>query len=112
MATTDVNGVVLGDAPTGVPHLKIPFAIGSDGSAATVKQDSEEEIVQSVAMLVGTRTGTRLMVPTYGIPDPTFGGLSPVTVQVAAGRWEKRARVSVAATPGNTEQVLVEVATT
>ncbi len=109
MATTSVTGVVLGPIPSGVPHLQIPFALAADGSAMVVEQDTEAEVIQSVAMLVGTRPGTRLVAPSYGIPDPTFAGISPVVLQTAVTKWETRARVSLVTTPGNTEQVMVEV---
>lgn len=96
-------------APVSIPHLRIPFTIGSTGSAQTVQQDSATEIVQSVANLVGTRPGTRYMVPTYGMPDPTFGGVKPGALALAVKKWEPRATVSTQVTPGNEEQVTVQV---
>lgn len=107
---TDINGVVLGPTPPGVPHLTIPFTILSDGTASVVQQDTTTEIVQSVGMLVGSRPGERLMVPNYGVADPTFDGLGVQVLKQAAGRWEKRASVGVQTTPGNTETVVVTVA--
>lgn len=104
---TDVNGVVLGVAPSGVAHLAIPMVLGGDGSLATVEQDSATEIVQSVAMLVGTRPGTRFQVPAYGIPDPTFEGISQGSLGQAVGRWEPRAQVAVITSPSGVEQVAV-----
>lgn len=106
---TDQNGVVLGATPPGVPHLAIPFTIGADGTANVVAQDSVPEVVQSVAMLVGTRPGTRLMVPTYGINDPTFGGIDQPALHAAASKWEPRATVGVQVTPANEEYVSVGV---
>lgn len=108
--TTDVNGVVQGNSPGGVPHFLIPFAISSEGSVETIEQNTAAEIVQSVANLVGTRPGTRLMVPTYGITDPTFAGFDQVALQLGVAKWEKRAAVSVVATPANEEMVVVSVA--
>ena len=107
--TTDVNGVVLGIAPSGVPHLAIPFAIGPDGTAAMLQQDTSVEIVQSVAMCVGSEPGQRLLVPNYGVADPTFAGVSTGAEVDACARWEKRASVSIQVTPGGTEQVVVGV---
>lgn len=104
-------GIVSGPAPIGVPHLALPFAIGADGSALTVEQDSEAEVVQSVGVLVGTRPGTRTMVPSYGITDPTFVGVQVGELTRAVAVWEPRASVTVQVTPGGTEQVVVQVKT-
>lgn len=102
-------GIVAGATPSGVPHLAIPFLIGADGSALTVEQDSTDEVVQCVAVLVGTRPGTRPMVPAYGLTDPTFVGVQTGELTRAVARFEPRASVSVAVTPGGTEQVVVQV---
>lgn len=107
---TDVNGVILGVIPQGVPHFAVPFTVGPDGSAETLQQDSVAEVVQSVAMLVGTTPGTRLMVPSYGTTDPTFAGLDVHALQQSAAKWEDRATVDVVITPGNQEAVSVTVA--
>lgn len=106
---TDANGVVLGPKPAGVPHFLVPFAITATGSAQTVQQGTTQEVVQSVAMLVGTRPGTRYMLPTYGMTDPTFLGVNAAALQLAASTWEGRAAVSVASVPGNEETVTVSV---
>lgn len=107
---TDLNGVILGAPPAGtIPHFAIPFVIGGDGSAQVLQQDSVDEIVQSVAMLCGTRPGTRLVVPSYGILDPTFEGFDSVRLQLAAAKWEERASVVIQVTPDNEEVVSVGV---
>jgi phage baseplate assembly protein W len=108
-AATDSNGVVLGPSPTGIPHLAIPFTIGPLGAAATVQQDTAAEVIQSVAMLVGTEPGTRLMVPTYGMADPTFTGINQPALLLAVRRWEPRAKVTVGVTQGGEEFVTVGV---
>jgi phage baseplate assembly protein W len=106
---TDPNGVVIGAIPSGVPHLTIPFTIGYDGTASVLEQDTSDEIVQSVAMCVGSEPGQRLLVPNYGVVDPTFAGINTSAVIAACGRWEPRATVSIQATPGGTEKVVVGV---
>lgn len=106
---TDLNGVILGAAPGGIPHFAIPFDIGGDGSSQVLEQDSEDEIVQSVAMLVGTRPATRMMAPAYGIVDPTFAGFNSPSLQLAVAKWEERATVVVQITPDNEEVVSVGV---
>lgn len=80
-------------------HFKIPFQlVGS--SFATVAQDSEEEIVQSVAVIVGTVSGERPMVPEFGLrDDPAFGlphrQPSVEDIEIAVARWDERADISV-----------------
>jgi phage baseplate assembly protein W len=80
-----------------IPHLAVPFRI-ENGSAATIEQDSEDDVLQSVRVLITTPLGSRLEVPTYGVPQ-ALGHQStfPVTNSVLAGvaQWEPRARVDV-----------------
>ncbi len=106
---TDVNGVLLGPPPGGTPDSAVPFTVDDTGVIETVEQGTSAEIVQCVANLVGTRPGTRFMVPTYGIVDPTFGGLDRVALQTAVAKWEPRATVSVQVTPANEEVIVVGV---
>lgn len=98
-----------GQIALSVPHLTIPFTIEATGSAAVLMQDTVPEIVQSVAALVGTRPGTRLMAPKYGITDPTFTGIDQMALHLAVITWEPRATVSVNVTPANEEYVTVQV---
>lgn len=106
---TDLNGVVLGEIPAGTPHFRIPFTISDLGYVETIEQGSVQEVTQSISNLVGTRPNTRVMVPAYGIPDPTFAGIDPVAVRTAAAKWEDRAVVSVSSVPGNQEDVTISV---
>lgn len=106
----DPSGVVMGDPPTGIPHLRIPFALASDGSAETLGQGTSAEIVQCVANLVGTTPGTRLLVPAYGIVDPTFAGLDQRALKLAVAKYEKRATIDVQVSVGNEETIVVGVA--
>lgn len=93
-----------------VPHFRVPFVVGPTGSAQTVQQDTPEEVTQSVAMLCGTRPGTRLLVPAYGTPDPAFfPGAIGTEIELSVSRWEKRAKVSVSLAPGNSEVASVSV---
>lgn len=83
--------------PPPPPHLAIPVSLAADGSLATVDQDSPEEITMSVGMLLGTLPGTRLLIPSYGLPDPTFHPPTAGQVQALAARWEPRAHLTVTA---------------
>lgn len=55
--------------------LSHPFRLGRSGQAVTVEQDTDEANAEQLAVLVLTRLGERTLVPTFGIPDPTFGEL-------------------------------------
>lgn len=58
-----------------IPHLAVPFRLDRRGAARTVEQDTGEDIVSCVRVLLDTRPGERAMVPDYGLADPTFGYL-------------------------------------
>lgn len=94
-----------------IPHLAIPFRLNAEGTARTVAQDSVDDITQCVEVLCATPTGSRLELPSYGIPDHTFGqGAPPVQPIVAAvNRWEPRAQVAVTSGPGPQAAVNVAV---
>ena len=94
-----------------IPHFLVPFVITDAGSVATVQQGTLAEIIQSVSNLIGTTPGTRYMVPGYGIPDPTFEGIDPVTLRQAVAKWEPRAAVSMTALPDGTTTVTVGAVT-
>jgi phage baseplate assembly protein W len=93
-----------------VPHLRIPFALDGTGAAETVEQGTNDEVIQCVAVLVGTRPGTRYFRPSYGITDPTFGGINTKALLLAAQKWEPRAIINVIVTPDEEEIVTVQVA--
>ena len=81
-----------------VPHFAVPFRIGRNGSAATVDQDSDEELLQTVGVLLETRPGERQVVPNYGVDDLTFStadGITEEWVDDAVRRFEPRADGSV-----------------
>jgi hypothetical protein len=92
-----------------IPHLSIPFEVYPYGRAKTVQQGTKDEVTQCVAMLVGTRIGTRLLLPTYGTVDPTFGQFDIQALKLACKTFEPRAAVDILVTPGNNETIAVEV---
>jgi hypothetical protein len=93
-----------------VPHLRVPFAIGGFGTAETVQQGTNTELIQNVGMLVGTRPGTRHLIPSYGTVDPTFGVLNVKDLALATQKWEPRAAINVITMPGGEEVITVQVA--
>lgn len=74
-------------------HLAFPIRLAAGGGLATVEQDSQEDIRQSVELLLRTRPGERRCVPGYGLPDPVFGGLTEAEVLDVIEEWEDRADV-------------------
>lgn len=76
----------------GIPHFAYPLTLGQDGSFATLEQDSRAEIRQCVAVLLATTIGSRIELPSYGVPDVTFThGETIGLVQQAIATWEPRA---------------------
>lgn len=87
-------------------HLALPIRVTARG-LATVEQDSQADIVQSVRLLLHTRPGDRRSVPDYGLPDPLFGTTNnPADVAAVITEWEDRADLdaldvtALANTPG------------
>lgn len=94
-----------------IPHLRIPLQPGRRGFAV-VDQDTGEEVVQSVRVLLETRPGEALMAPRYGVDDPTFaaGGIDDDLVE-AIRRFEPRATEATVrqAAAGGRVDVTVEI---
>lgn len=88
----------------------MPFEV-IDGKARTIVQGSEDEVVQNVAVLLGTRLGERLTSPEFGISDPTFT-LSPdrAEIESAISRFEPRAEVTLELESGQETDLTVKVA--
>lgn len=73
--------------------LAFSIRLGSHG-LATVEQESDADICQSVALLLDTRPGQRAAVPEYGLPDTLFGdGLDETTVLEAVTAWVPYAQI-------------------
>ena len=72
-------------------HLAFPIKLAGNGALATVEQDSDADIVQSVQLLLRTRPGERRSVPGYGLADPVFAGLTETEVLDVVDVWEERA---------------------
>lgn len=81
-----------------IPHLKLPFTILPDGTAAVVQQDSLDDVVQCVNVLVATPVGSRVELPAYGVPDATFGRVTSAQISKAISTWEPRAVATVTVT--------------
>lgn len=80
------------------PHFKFPFTLGVTGRRAQyVEQDSDDEIMDCVSVLLLTERGEREEVPDYGTPDQVFlqGGINRQAVKSAIATWVPRAEVEV-----------------
>lgn len=76
-------------------HLAFPIRVTGGGWLSTVDQDSQPDIVQSVALLLDTRPGERRSEPEYGLPDPVFGDIDAAQVEAVITQWEERADQSL-----------------
>jgi phage baseplate assembly protein W len=78
-----------------VPHFSFPFRMGVEGGFAVVEQDSPDEVVDCVEVLLRTPVGSREDLPEYGIEDPAFENEPDIAgILDAIGDWEPRAPVS------------------
>lgn len=55
--------------------LSYPFRLTANGSIATVEQRSSQAAAEQIAMIVLTEKGERVMLPAFGIIDPSFDKL-------------------------------------
>lgn len=95
-----------------VPHLRVPFVV-VNGSASVVEQDTLDEVVQCVQVLLGTPEGTREELPSYGIPDLAFAtGLDLLGVRHALETWEPRAVSLLEEQIGHDDELLRQLVVT
>jgi phage baseplate assembly protein W len=92
--------------------FSFPFRLQPNGRVATVEQGSDAGDVEAVAMLLLTRLGERPLVPSFGIPDPTFNTLDEHDVIAAVATFLPGVTVrsvTAAATTDRTQQVQIEL---
>jgi len=75
------------------PHLRFPFSFSAENGATVLEQDSFDEIISSVQMVLACPLGACPDLPTYGYPDLTFEPGPPSTSALLAAiqLWEPRA---------------------
>ena len=78
-----------------IPHFRIPLQEGPRGFA-TVEQDTFDEIVQSVTVVLRTRPGEMLTAPDFGLVDPTFSVESEMDSGIVEAIQEHEPRADVA----------------
>lgn len=76
-----------------IPHVTFPLTINRTTSAVSVaEQDSQQDILSCVRMILACPTGTCPEIPGFGRPDPTFSPVPVDTAGLAAAIqfWEPR----------------------
>lgn len=83
-----------------IPHFSMPFRF-SHGRAATVEQDSSDEVTDCVANLLRCPLGFREELHDYGISDPTFqeSAINTEDMRAAIDQWEPRADAELSTNP-------------
>jgi phage baseplate assembly protein W len=76
-------------------HIRLPITLAADGSFRTVAEDSIEEVLQNVTVILRTRLEERLATPDLGVPDPTFVGFDTAAALDMARMYEPRADLQV-----------------
>lgn len=80
------------------PHFRFPFQFTSSGTRAqVVEQDSDEEIMDCIQVLLSTEIGERIELPDYGIADQTFreNGVNTAHIMAQIRRFEERAEIEL-----------------
>jgi hypothetical protein len=83
--------------PSAPPHLRQVQNSQFDGYGQFLvyTQNSDEEIIESVSMFLGTVQGQRTAVPAYGVEDIPFSQINGSTIAYQSSKWEPRANVSI-----------------
>jgi phage baseplate assembly protein W len=79
-----------------VPHFSLPFRFASQGesiASSVHEQDSEEEVMQCVELIIRCPLGFREEKPNFGVMDPTFRASEDLIseIETAILLWEPRA---------------------
>lgn len=94
---------------TDVPHITYPFHWGPHGNAAVVEQDTLDEIINCVEVVVRTDIGALPDLPAMGITDPTFKRITNMNqLSREINEWEPRAAIQLTTHIDDVDQ-LVEV---
>lgn len=74
-------------------HFAWPFQVTSQGTVATVEQDTDEEIETAMAIILSWPQGTRPSDPMFGVDEQAFlaGGPDLGELRAAITAYEPRA---------------------
>lgn len=94
-----------------IPHFSRPFRIVAGlGYAATMEQDSVEDVQTCVRVLLETPVNSRIELPEYGVLDPIFTtGIDVNDLASRIGEWENRAEVDLGQRYDNLDDFLRHV---
>lgn len=84
------------------PHFKFPFSFTPDGARVQVtEQDSDDEVMDCLEVLLLTEQGERIELPDYGIQEQDFrlNGIDAVAVTNSVHQWEPRASILLETSP-------------
>lgn len=96
------------------PHFRLPLRRGANGMALVNEQDSSEDIIQCIEVLIAYPIGANWMLPTFGTPDVLFkttGGQEgvPDQLKTAILQWEARAGMEFGGVPLLNDELLQEL---
>lgn len=63
--------------------LSHPFRLGVDGRVVTVEDGTDDAVAEAIAVTALTRKGERVLVPDFGLSDPTFAELDVAELAAA-----------------------------
>lgn len=90
-----------------IPHFSLPFRFGGlNGGAIANDQDTEDDIVDCVKVIIAYPIGSREDLPEFGIPDLVFKQSSKVNASAlhsAVQLWEPRSESVV------TEKEMIDI---
>ena len=99
---------------TDTPHFNYPFAFSSlTKHAGEVEQDSVDDVGNCVVVALATELGSRVEVPTFGIPDQVFQ-LQPLSLDTlinAIQEWESRAEIVMSESSVSRDVLVAQIRT-
>jgi hypothetical protein len=90
------------------------MGLGLDGKVLVHEQDTAEEIIQCIEVLIAYPIGAHRNVPDFGTPDPTFkssgtADISSDQLKTAILQWEERAAMSIGGVPLLTDDLIQQI---
>lgn len=67
--------------------MSFPYRLDKQGKAVTHDDKSEEYCAERLSIIVGTRPGERVMVPTFGVNDPAFEGFTAQALSIQVTQY-------------------------
>jgi phage baseplate assembly protein W len=91
-----------------IPHLRLPISFEA---GSVVEQDSEQEILQNVRVILMYERGQRVDLPRFGVSDQALrqGGADLDEIIKAIADWEPRAVPILERNPGVLQTMIDEI---